>query len=191
MQVNIQGQQSLNCLHVQRSYWKLTTKYYWNAIEILNWLNLFSYNIFWLEENFIDPLLLNFNSRPHTLGTFLPYCYELLYYYEMLTEVLVCVFVCARRGDRYDALRACIGQSFCLELHKLRVFMVSKLLCNPLPSLVQKVTSGHVEQHWLWLFFSAGWLRRYRLRDAEEFCAARGGLDQMLRRGRVKGRSMK
>ncbi|KAB5518536.1 hypothetical protein PHYPO_G00167190 [Pangasianodon hypophthalmus] len=30
----------------------------------------------------------------------------------------------APRGDRYDALRACIGESFCLELHKLRVFMV-------------------------------------------------------------------
>uniref|UniRef100_A0A3Q1J9V8 Ubiquitin-like modifier-activating enzyme 6 n=1 Tax=Anabas testudineus TaxID=64144 RepID=A0A3Q1J9V8_ANATE len=28
------------------------------------------------------------------------------------------------RGDRYDGLRACIGQSMCLELHKLRVFMV-------------------------------------------------------------------
>ncbi|KAI5628218.1 ubiquitin-like modifier-activating enzyme 6, partial [Silurus asotus] len=30
----------------------------------------------------------------------------------------------APRGDRYDALRACIGESFCVELHKLRVFMV-------------------------------------------------------------------
>ncbi|XP_062865242.1 ubiquitin-like modifier-activating enzyme 6 [Trichomycterus rosablanca] len=30
----------------------------------------------------------------------------------------------APRGDRYDALRACIGESLCLELHKLRVFMV-------------------------------------------------------------------
>ncbi|KAM9819468.1 ubiquitin-like modifier-activating enzyme 6 isoform 1-T2 [Syngnathus typhle] len=28
------------------------------------------------------------------------------------------------RGDRYDALRACIGKSLCGELHKLRVFMV-------------------------------------------------------------------
>ncbi|XP_034043389.1 ubiquitin-like modifier-activating enzyme 6 [Thalassophryne amazonica] len=28
------------------------------------------------------------------------------------------------RGDRYDGLRACIGESECLELHKLRVFMV-------------------------------------------------------------------
>ncbi|XP_066516010.1 ubiquitin-like modifier-activating enzyme 6 isoform X2 [Hoplias malabaricus] len=28
------------------------------------------------------------------------------------------------RGDRYDGLRACIGESLCLELHKLRVFMV-------------------------------------------------------------------
>lgn len=28
------------------------------------------------------------------------------------------------RGDRYDGLRACIGQSTCLQLHKLRVFMV-------------------------------------------------------------------
>ncbi|XP_067106739.1 ubiquitin-like modifier-activating enzyme 6 [Osmerus mordax] len=28
------------------------------------------------------------------------------------------------RGDRYDGLRACIGQSMSLELHKLRVFMV-------------------------------------------------------------------
>ncbi|XP_054633903.1 ubiquitin-like modifier-activating enzyme 6 isoform X2 [Dunckerocampus dactyliophorus] len=28
------------------------------------------------------------------------------------------------RGDRYDGLRACIGQSLCAELHKLRVFMV-------------------------------------------------------------------
>ena len=34
----------------------------------------------------------------------------------------VCV---PRRGDRYDGLRACIGQSMSLELHKLRVFMVS------------------------------------------------------------------
>ncbi|CAL8331686.1 unnamed protein product [Merluccius merluccius] len=30
----------------------------------------------------------------------------------------------ASRGDRYDGLRACIGESMCLELHKLRVFMV-------------------------------------------------------------------
>lgn len=29
------------------------------------------------------------------------------------------------RGDRYDALRACIGESLCLKLHKLQVFMVS------------------------------------------------------------------
>lgn len=29
------------------------------------------------------------------------------------------------RGDRYDGLRACIGESLCQELHKLRVFMVS------------------------------------------------------------------
>uniref|UniRef100_A0A8C6L3Q1 Ubiquitin-like modifier-activating enzyme 6 n=1 Tax=Nothobranchius furzeri TaxID=105023 RepID=A0A8C6L3Q1_NOTFU len=28
------------------------------------------------------------------------------------------------RGDRYDGLRACIGESMCLDLHKLRVFMV-------------------------------------------------------------------
>lgn len=28
------------------------------------------------------------------------------------------------RGDRYDGLRACIGDSMCLELQKLRVFMV-------------------------------------------------------------------
>lgn len=28
------------------------------------------------------------------------------------------------RGDRYDALRACIGQSLCLTLHKFQVFMV-------------------------------------------------------------------
>uniref|UniRef100_A0A667Y7U3 Ubiquitin like modifier activating enzyme 6 n=1 Tax=Myripristis murdjan TaxID=586833 RepID=A0A667Y7U3_9TELE len=28
------------------------------------------------------------------------------------------------RGDRYDGLRACVGESMCLELHKLRVFMV-------------------------------------------------------------------
>ncbi|CAK6972246.1 ubiquitin-like modifier-activating enzyme 6 isoform X1 [Scomber scombrus] len=28
------------------------------------------------------------------------------------------------RGDRYDGLRACIGESMCEELHKLRVFMV-------------------------------------------------------------------
>ncbi|KAM7394215.1 hypothetical protein PAMP_021028 [Pampus punctatissimus] len=28
------------------------------------------------------------------------------------------------RGDRYDGLRACIGESMCIELHKLRVFMV-------------------------------------------------------------------
>uniref|UniRef100_A0A672K5D6 E1 ubiquitin-activating enzyme n=1 Tax=Sinocyclocheilus grahami TaxID=75366 RepID=A0A672K5D6_SINGR len=27
-------------------------------------------------------------------------------------------------GDRYDALRACIGESMCLKLHKFRVFMV-------------------------------------------------------------------
>ncbi|KAM9793063.1 ubiquitin-like modifier-activating enzyme 6 [Neosynchiropus ocellatus] len=30
----------------------------------------------------------------------------------------------APRGDRYDGLRACIGESLCAELHKLRVFMV-------------------------------------------------------------------
>lgn len=28
------------------------------------------------------------------------------------------------RGDRYDGLRACVGESICQELHKLRVFMV-------------------------------------------------------------------
>uniref|UniRef100_A0A674BF04 Ubiquitin like modifier activating enzyme 6 n=1 Tax=Salmo trutta TaxID=8032 RepID=A0A674BF04_SALTR len=28
------------------------------------------------------------------------------------------------RGDRYDGLRVCIGETMCLELHKLRVFMV-------------------------------------------------------------------
>ncbi|XP_036962389.1 ubiquitin-like modifier-activating enzyme 6 [Acanthopagrus latus] len=28
------------------------------------------------------------------------------------------------RGDRYDGLRACIGESMCQQLHKLRVFMV-------------------------------------------------------------------
>lgn len=31
------------------------------------------------------------------------------------------------RADRYDGLRACIGESMCLELHKLRVFMVMSL----------------------------------------------------------------
>uniref|UniRef100_A0AAZ3SX91 Ubiquitin-activating enzyme E1 C-terminal domain-containing protein n=1 Tax=Oncorhynchus tshawytscha TaxID=74940 RepID=A0AAZ3SX91_ONCTS len=36
--------------------------------------------------------------------------------------IRVCVCVC--RGDRYDGLRACIGETMCLELHKLRVFMV-------------------------------------------------------------------
>uniref|UniRef100_A0A673KPW9 Ubiquitin-like modifier-activating enzyme 6 n=1 Tax=Sinocyclocheilus rhinocerous TaxID=307959 RepID=A0A673KPW9_9TELE len=30
----------------------------------------------------------------------------------------------APRGDRYDALRACIGESLCLKLHKFQVFMV-------------------------------------------------------------------
>ncbi|KAG1956678.1 ubiquitin-like modifier-activating enzyme [Pimephales promelas] len=30
----------------------------------------------------------------------------------------------APRGDRYDALRACIGESLCLKLHSFRVFMV-------------------------------------------------------------------
>ncbi|XP_051983548.1 ubiquitin-like modifier-activating enzyme 6 [Xyrauchen texanus] len=30
----------------------------------------------------------------------------------------------APRGDRYDALRACIGESLCLNLHKFHVFMV-------------------------------------------------------------------
>ncbi|XP_067297895.1 ubiquitin-like modifier-activating enzyme 6 [Pseudorasbora parva] len=30
----------------------------------------------------------------------------------------------APRGDRYDALRACIGESLCLKLHHFRVFMV-------------------------------------------------------------------
>uniref|UniRef100_A0A671MBT9 Ubiquitin-like modifier-activating enzyme 6 n=1 Tax=Sinocyclocheilus anshuiensis TaxID=1608454 RepID=A0A671MBT9_9TELE len=30
----------------------------------------------------------------------------------------------APRGDRYDALRACIGESMCLKLHKFQVFMV-------------------------------------------------------------------
>ncbi|KAL2098219.1 hypothetical protein ACEWY4_007426 [Coilia grayii] len=28
------------------------------------------------------------------------------------------------RGDRYDALRACVGESLCQEMHKLRLFMV-------------------------------------------------------------------
>lgn len=34
------------------------------------------------------------------------------------------------RGDRYDGLRACIGESLCQELHKLRVFMVSVTAYN-------------------------------------------------------------
>lgn len=29
------------------------------------------------------------------------------------------------RGDRYDALRACIGESLCQKLHDLNVFLVS------------------------------------------------------------------
>lgn len=32
--------------------------------------------------------------------------------------------MCACRGDRYDALRACIGESLCSTLNKCRVFMV-------------------------------------------------------------------
>ncbi|KAM4603949.1 ubiquitin-like modifier-activating enzyme 6 isoform 2-T2 [Polymixia lowei] len=38
------------------------------------------------------------------------------------------------RGDRYDGLRACIGESMCLELHKIRVFMV----CITDPDLIEK-----------------------------------------------------
>lgn len=29
------------------------------------------------------------------------------------------------RGDRYDALRACIGDSLCQKLHDLNIFLVS------------------------------------------------------------------
>lgn len=32
---------------------------------------------------------------------------------------------CLHRGDRYDALRACIGDSLCQKLHDLNVFLVS------------------------------------------------------------------
>lgn len=38
--------------------------------------------------------------------------------------ILLSLYVC--RGDRYDALRACIGESLCLKLHTFHVFMVSK-----------------------------------------------------------------
>jgi len=33
--------------------------------------------------------------------------------------------LCLHRGDRYDALRACIGDSLCQKLHDLNVFLVS------------------------------------------------------------------
>uniref|UniRef100_A0AAZ3Q6C4 Ubiquitin-activating enzyme E1 C-terminal domain-containing protein n=1 Tax=Oncorhynchus tshawytscha TaxID=74940 RepID=A0AAZ3Q6C4_ONCTS len=43
---------------------------------------------------------------------------------ENLKRIKIRVCVCVCRGDRYDGLRACIGETMCLELHKLRVFMV-------------------------------------------------------------------
>lgn len=33
--------------------------------------------------------------------------------------------LCLCRGDRYDALRACIGDTLCQKLHDLNVFLVS------------------------------------------------------------------
>lgn len=40
--------------------------------------------------------------------------------------LLICFcFLPHFRGDRYDALRACIGESLCQKLHDLNVFLVS------------------------------------------------------------------
>lgn len=35
------------------------------------------------------------------------------------------VYVIFLRGDRYDALRACIGDTLCQKLQKLNIFLVS------------------------------------------------------------------
>lgn len=57
-------------------------------------------------------------------------------------------FLPLRRGDRYDALRACIGDPLCQKLHNLNVFLVSmpetvRLFANTLlvqlMSLVSKI----------------------------------------------------
>ena len=55
------------------------------------------------------------------------------------------------RSDRYDGLRACIGESMCLELHKLRVFMVraaprghSLCVCRTLREAWSRVTTACV-----------------------------------------------
>lgn len=37
--------------------------------------------------------------------------------------------ICLHRGDRYDALRACVGDSLCQKLHDLNVFLVSMTHC--------------------------------------------------------------
>lgn len=40
-----------------------------------------------------------------------------------LSVFLVCVVL--SRGDRYDALRACIGDTLCRKLQNLNIFLVS------------------------------------------------------------------
>lgn len=42
-----------------------------------------------------------------------------------MAAYLVFVSSVLHRGDRYDALRACIGDSLCQKLHDLNVFLVS------------------------------------------------------------------
>uniref|UniRef100_A0A8C3XYQ0 Ubiquitin-like modifier-activating enzyme 6 n=1 Tax=Catharus ustulatus TaxID=91951 RepID=A0A8C3XYQ0_CATUS len=48
------------------------------------------------------------------------------YYHEVpdYLEVSCFCLLCLHRGDRYDALRACIGDSLCQKLHDLNVFLV-------------------------------------------------------------------
>lgn len=40
------------------------------------------------------------------------------------------------RGDRYDGLRACIGESLCLEIQKLKVFMVKQFSLHPMFTVI-------------------------------------------------------
>lgn len=47
------------------------------------------------------------------------------YYDKWQLEVSCFCLLCLPRGDRYDALRACIGDSLCQKLHDLNVFLVS------------------------------------------------------------------
>ncbi|XP_045567528.1 ubiquitin-like modifier-activating enzyme 6, partial [Salmo salar] len=76
------------------------------------------------------------------------------------------------RGDRYDGLRVCIGETMCLELHKLRVFMVGcgAIGCEMLKNFALlgvglAKSSGEVGIGWLILIITCSLLWSPRVHD--------------------------